>query len=136
MWKEHFKLMADGQIPIQNKMYTTAQTGGQDVNLMSTTEAIVEQARSDLKRTLSERDVYQPKKVKLTVQSGGGQSSGKKKRKTKKRTTSSTSTSARGRKRKKSSTSKKKRSRTGKTKKGKRKSKKKSKKKSTTKSKK
>ena len=117
MWKDHFKLMADGNLPLQKKMYTAGQTGGQDVNLISPTEAVIEQARSDLKRTLSDMPLYKPKKVKLTVQSGGGQSSGKKRKKKKTKKNSSKLSGRKGK-----STSKKKKS------KAKRKSGKKSKK--------
>ena len=94
MWKEHFKLMAEGKLQPKRKMYSDIQKGGNEVQIISPTEAIVEQAKSDLKRSLSELPVYKPKKIKLTVQSGGGKKSGtttKRKRKsssTKKKTTS------------------------------------------------
>ena len=72
MWTEHFKNMAKGNIPFQKKMYINLQKGAGPIQVVSPTEAVVQQARTDLKRTLEEADTYNPKKAKLLFQSGGG----------------------------------------------------------------
>ena len=93
MWKEHFQAMVRGDIPYQKKMYTGLQNGSGNIKVVSPTEAVVQQAKSDLKRSLQEADVFKPKKARFLLQSGSGvkkrakRTTSKKNKKSKKKNT-------------------------------------------------
>ena len=94
MWIDHFKNMVNGDIPLQKSIYTVKPSMGlvkKDLQLISPSEAVVQRAKSGLKRSLKEEAVYNPKKSRTSVQSGTGRrrrstkKTKKKKNKTKKK---------------------------------------------------
>lgn len=114
MWASHFRSMADGVIPHQKGFYhTTPSSSKSNVVMITPSEAVVQQAKSDLKRTLTDVDVYNPKKKRTLQQFGKGQA--RKKTKTTKRTKAKTTKRSTSKKKKKvtKSTSKKKKSTKG-----------------------
>ena len=75
--------MVKGDIPYKRKMYTGLQLGSGNIKVVSPTEAVVQQAKSDLKRSLQEADVYKPKRARFLLQSGEGVKKRKKRKYTK-----------------------------------------------------
>ena len=89
MWSSHFRNMVNGQVPYQKNMYSLSSSGSvpSDLQLISPTKAVVERARSDLKRSLEDPLVYNSKKLKSTVQLGkGGRRNGGVKKRSKSKT--------------------------------------------------
>ena len=118
MWVNHFQSMANGKIPYRKNFYHSSPTTTtqKDIFLVSPTEAGVQQAKSDLKRTLSEVPVYNHKKSVTSNQYGSGgrtrklkgnKKASKTKKPTKKRSRSKRKRTSKSSKKKKSRSSKK-----------------------------
>ena len=89
MWANHFQKMAQDGVPYQRTIYTNLQPTSTAVSLISPTEAVVQQARNDIKRTLSQPSIYKPKKVKVMNQFGEGRTQKRVKTKSSKKRSSS-----------------------------------------------
>ena len=117
MWVNHFKGMVNGQIPHLKSVYLispSVEKSQNDLQLISPSEAVVQRARSDLKRSLQDLSLYKSKKSRSSVQLGEGKqrrntTSTKKKRpaKKKKKVVSSSKTKTNSKSKKKKSTKKK-----------------------------
>ena len=73
IWAKHFVDMVNGKVPYNKRIYNfTNQSGNGDIQMISPNQAIVEQAKMDIKRKLKSVPLYKHKKIKLTGQCGNG----------------------------------------------------------------
>ena len=76
MWSKHFKDMVDGYIRHRKYIYSPSSNENEvhkpELQLISPSEAVVQRARHDLKRSLKDMRLYNPKKVKINSQLGEG----------------------------------------------------------------
>ena len=86
--------MANGSIPYQRKLYSNISASSQvakpEIELVSPTQSVVQQAKHDLKRKLKDMNVYKSKSMKTSNQLGLGAKRKSIKKKSKKKSTKTT----------------------------------------------